>query len=197
MSCAARCASARSTPSNCLTSTAPSPPSPAVIPTSRCACEPSPPGAELLTALDADDLDLALAPAPCGLPTSYAARTLFSEQLVVITAVQHRLSRAGSVALTELRDETFVSFPPGTGLRRILDEAAYAADFTPKVPFETTSLTRMSRLRNAPAHGSSCTATCNPWSSGRCRMPGFDALPAPASARGSSVPIADQPCERC
>lgn len=105
-----------------------------------------PTGAELLTALDADDLDFALAPAPRGLSHRYSARTLFSEPLVIITAVNHRLSHAASLALTELRDEPFVSFPPGTGLRRILDELAQAADFTPQVPFETTSLTRIRGL---------------------------------------------------
>lgn len=105
-----------------------------------------PTGAELLTALDADDLDLVLAPAPHDLPDTYSAHTLFTEQLVIITAVDHRLTRTASVALTELGDEPFVSFQPGTGLRRILDEAARTAGFTPHVPFETTSLTRMRGL---------------------------------------------------
>ncbi len=38
---------------------------------------------------------------------------------------------------------------------------------------DSAQFPQMFRLRNALAHGSSCTATCNPWSSGRCRMPGF------------------------
>lgn len=105
-----------------------------------------PTGAQLLTALDANDLDFTLSPAPSDLRDRYATRTLFSEQLVIITAVHHRLSRATSVAFAELRDEPFVSFPPGTGLRRILNATAHAADFTPQVPFETTSLTRIRGL---------------------------------------------------
>lgn len=105
-----------------------------------------PTAAELLAALESGDLDLALAPAPADLPTAYSASTLFTEPLVIITPTDpagHVRARTESLGLAELREEPFVSFPPGTGLRRILDDAAHAAGFTPKVPFETTSLARI------------------------------------------------------
>jgi len=51
--------------------------------------------------------------------------------------------------MTDLRGEAFVSFPQPSGLRRILDDATSAAGFSPKVPFESTSLERIRGLVSA------------------------------------------------
>lgn len=107
-------------------------------------------GSELIRALDDDELDIALAPAPSEVTDRYSVRTLFSERLLLVTAVGEAVPAAGQVELASCAERPFVSFPVGTGLRRILDEAGAAAGFTPKVPFETTSLTRM---RGLVSHG--------------------------------------------
>ena len=111
---------------------------------------PSPVGQQLLDDLDAYQIDLALVPTPTGLPGRFATLPLFSEELVVITGADHHLHQQKAVSFAALRDERFVSFPPGTGLRRILDTAATPADFVPRVPYESTSLTQ---IRDLVSHG--------------------------------------------
>jgi LysR family transcriptional regulator, transcription activator of glutamate synthase operon len=107
-------------------------------------------GQQLLTALDADDLDLALGPTPADMPTHFCTQRLFSEELVIITALGHPLALHHSVALAQLRDEPFVCFPPHSGLRKILQDATAPAGFTAHVPFESTSL---SGIRDLVSHG--------------------------------------------
>lgn len=68
----------------------------------------------------------------------------------MITGAEHHLDQQKAVSFAALRDERFVSFPPGTGLRRILDTAATPADFVPRVPYESTSLTQ---IRDLVSHG--------------------------------------------
>jgi len=110
---------------------------------------PSPVGQQLLDDLDAYQIDLALGPAPTGLPDRFTTLQLFSEELLIITGAEHHLNTHRGVSFAALRDERFVSFPPGTGLRRILDAAA-PADFVPRVPYESTSLTQ---IRDLVSHG--------------------------------------------
>jgi len=111
---------------------------------------PSLVGQQLLDDLDAYEIDLALGPTPTGLPDRFTALPLFSEELVVITGTDHHVDAHGGVSFAALREEWFVSFPPGTGLRRILDTADAPADFVPRVPYESTSLTQ---IRDLVSHG--------------------------------------------
>lgn len=104
----------------------------------------------LLAGLDGDELDLGIGPIPTELPDRFIAHPLFSEELVIVTAPGHRLARRPVVELAALRDEAFVCLPPDSGLRAILDRAAAAAGFTPRVPFESTSLRR---IRELVSHG--------------------------------------------
>ena len=112
---------------------------------------PSPIGRQLLDDLDSYEIDLALGHTPADLPDRFATTPLFSEELVIITGPGHPLEpRRGGVTFAELRDKRFVSFPPGSGLRRILDTAATPANFVPQVPYESTSLTQ---IRDLVSHG--------------------------------------------
>jgi len=111
---------------------------------------PSPVGQQLLDDLDAYEIDLALGPTPTGLPDRFATLPLFSEELLIITGPDHQLAHRQDVTFGELQRERFVSFPPGTGLRRILDTAASPADFAPRVPYESTSLIQ---IRDLVSHG--------------------------------------------
>jgi len=105
---------------------------------------------QLLDGLDADDLDLAFGPVPPQLPDRFSTQRLFSEELVIVTAPDHPTRRQRTISLKTLRDEPFICLPPDTGLRRILDQAAAPAGFTPRVPFEATTL---SRIRELASHG--------------------------------------------
>jgi LysR family transcriptional regulator, transcription activator of glutamate synthase operon len=104
----------------------------------------------LLDGLDRDDLDVAIGPLPPGLPARYAHTTLFTDELVLVTAPDHPLAGAEPLPLAALRDEPFVCLPADSGLRAILDRLAAEAGFTPRVPFESTHLPR---LRDLAAHG--------------------------------------------
>lgn len=101
--------------------------------------------AELLADLDADRIDLAVAPPPTEAIPRIAARVLFSEELVLVTAPGRR-----AVTLGELVDEAFVCLPADSGLRALLDGACAAAGFAPRVRFEAGSL---ARVRELAAHG--------------------------------------------
>lgn len=94
---------------------------------------------ELLTALDAGELDLVLGPVHPDLDPCYTSAVLVEEQLVLITAPGHPLSQAQPVTFTQLRAETFICLPPGSGLRAILTAAAGAENVQPRVQLEAAT----------------------------------------------------------
>jgi DNA-binding transcriptional LysR family regulator len=61
---------------------------------------------------------------------------LFSESLVAVLPVQHRLAAKPSVSLDELAELPFIDFPPGYGLRRETDRGF--AGVRRRVAFEVT-----------------------------------------------------------
>jgi DNA-binding transcriptional LysR family regulator len=103
-----------------------------------------------LAGLDRGELDLAIAPMPVGIPDRFARTTLFDDELVLITAPDHRLAGSGPLGLAAVSAEPFVCLPADSGLRALLDRLAADAGFTPRVPFESTHLPR---LRDLVAHG--------------------------------------------
>lgn len=72
--------------------------------------------------------------------------TLFHEELLLITAPDHPLTRRSLVAMPELRDEPFIAFKPGGGLRRALAAASAAAGFSPHIVCESGNLTTIRAL---------------------------------------------------
>jgi LysR family transcriptional activator of glutamate synthase operon len=101
--------------------------------------------AELLAMLDAGEVDLVLGPIHDDLPPRFTARELVEEQVVLILPS----GRAPVRELTDVRDEPFVCLPPGSGLRAILDRAAAAGGFEPRVQFETHSAASIRELVGA------------------------------------------------
>jgi LysR family transcriptional activator of glutamate synthase operon len=61
---------------------------------------------------------------------------LFSENLVALLPVNHRLANASSLKLSQLREDGFIMFPGGYILREILLEACQQQGFQPTVAFE-------------------------------------------------------------
>lgn len=59
-----------------------------------------------------------------------------TQRLVLIVPPDHRLATRRSVKLTELRDETFLSFKPGHAVRDFTDDLCRRDGFTPRIAFE-------------------------------------------------------------
>lgn len=105
--------------------------------------------AQLLAALDTGDVDLVLGPIHTDLPARYSAQPLVEEELVIITPPGHRLGRKPRLLLKNLHDEPFVCLPVDSGLRAILNTAATAAGFEPRIQFETSSPSSIRELVSA------------------------------------------------
>ena len=103
--------------------------------------------AELLRALDAGDVDIVLGPAYPDTPDRFVARPRMRERVVLIAPPRSGL--APKVALTDLREQPFVSLAARSGLRSILDNACASAGFAPRVDFETHSPASIRELVSA------------------------------------------------
>jgi DNA-binding transcriptional LysR family regulator len=102
-------------------------------------------------ALDAALISLSADRLPAGpggrrLAHSLASQTVGTEPLVIATAPDHPLARAGSTTLDELRDQAFVTLTQGTGLRAALEAACAEIGFAPRVDTETNDLTTLADL---------------------------------------------------
>lgn len=100
---------------------------------------------DMLAALAADALDAAFVPLD-GLPRGLAGQRLFSDELVLIVARGSPLAARRSVRIDALRDEPFVFLRGGSGLRRVVEDAARTAGFEPRARFETNELARVIAL---------------------------------------------------
>ncbi|QEC47363.1 LysR family transcriptional regulator [Baekduia soli] len=101
----------------------------------------------LLAMVRSDQVDLAFASlTEGGGQEGMATQRLVTEPLVVLLAPDHRLAGRGRLRIAELRDERFISFREGAGLRRILDAAALEAGFEPQIAFETNEVQRAQAL---------------------------------------------------
>jgi DNA-binding transcriptional LysR family regulator len=93
----------------------------------------------LLQLLLEESLDLAIITAAEAHPSGALERQcLVVDEMVVLLPAGHRLADREAVALAELRDEQFVLFKPGYGLRRVVLDACAEAGFTPVIAFETS-----------------------------------------------------------
>lgn len=106
--------------------------------------------AELSAALDAAELDLAIAPLAHGFPERIATAELFDDELVLITGPKHPSAGLGALAITDLALDPFVCLSAGSGLRRLLDRAATAAGTSVSVAFECSG---PHQIRELVGHG--------------------------------------------
>jgi DNA-binding transcriptional LysR family regulator len=101
---------------------------------------------QLLELLSAGRLDLTLIHAtddllPLELTHSpVVTERLLTEELVLVVAPNHALALRQSLSIEELREEPFVLFKPGSGLRRAIVQSSAAAGFTPRIMFESGDL---------------------------------------------------------
>lgn len=102
----------------------------------------------LLSAVAEGELDLAfvgLGPRQ-RVPAGFRGETISTEPVVLAVHPDHPLAGRGSVPLSRLRGEAMVTLPEGSGQRAMLDEAARAAGFIPRVIAETSQLSLLVEL---------------------------------------------------
>ncbi len=97
----------------------------------------------LAAALHRDELDLAFITFTADGLESFP---LASEPLVCIVPPGHALAERERIDVRALEGELFVVFRRGATIRQLVDEAARAAGFSPRVLFETNNAGRMASL---------------------------------------------------
>jgi DNA-binding transcriptional LysR family regulator len=88
-------------------------------------------------------LDLALVALDVGYPDALRARPILREPVLLALPDDHPLAARTSVEFGALRDEPFVFFRAGTGLRTTTELLAREARFIPRMAFETGNLDRL------------------------------------------------------
>jgi LysR family transcriptional activator of glutamate synthase operon len=97
----------------------------------------------LIEMLRADAVDLAFLSLTARADAEgLSVQRLLTEPLVVLLAHGHPLAGRKRLRVAELRDERFIGFREGAGLRRIIANAAHDAGFDAQVVFETNEIER-------------------------------------------------------
>ncbi|MFG3139514.1 LysR family transcriptional regulator [Streptomyces sp. NPDC048211] len=96
---------------------------------------------ELVAGVRAGELDLAyLAPDAAELPEGITAFASWREDLVLITAPDHRLATAGRTLIKDLADEPFVDFRAGTGLETAVRRLAAHCGLERRITCDVTQI---------------------------------------------------------
>lgn len=95
------------------------------------------------------EIDLAfIGPVPVSDPDLHAD-ILFSEHFVALLPETHSLAAKGSLSIYQLEQESFVLFPEGFVLRKIVVDACHQAGFRPFIPYEGEDLDTIKGLVSA------------------------------------------------
>jgi DNA-binding transcriptional LysR family regulator len=101
---------------------------------------------KLLELLKAGQLDLSLIqitgatfPPDMTIP-AISTEALVTEEIVLVVSASHALAQARHVSMEQLREEPFVAFKPGSGLRQIMIQSCQSAGFSPHILFESGNL---------------------------------------------------------
>ncbi|RFU64645.1 LysR family transcriptional regulator [Peribacillus saganii] len=101
----------------------------------------------LLEALKKGDLDLTLAHTDINssnlvnvvTPKGISSKPLYQDELVLVVANGHPLEKRKMISIKELREESFVSFKEGSGIRSQLLAACIREGFEPLIAYECAS----------------------------------------------------------
>jgi LysR family transcriptional regulator, transcription activator of glutamate synthase operon len=105
--------------------------------------------AYLIDAVKNGEIDLAfLGPVPMKDP-DLEAKILFTENIVALLPIHHPLADRKSLYLSDLRKDSFVLFPKGYVLRKIVIEACHAAGFEPTITSEGEDMDALKGLVSA------------------------------------------------
>ena len=89
-----------------------------------------------MTSVADGSLDLALVSAPNRFPPGVDMHLLAEEPMVFACRPDHRLADRRRVSMGDIAGEDFVGFPPGFGIRILVDDAFAAAGVTPRTQYE-------------------------------------------------------------
>jgi DNA-binding transcriptional LysR family regulator len=89
-----------------------------------------------LSALAEGSLDLALVSVPDRFPASLDMKLLFEDPLVFVCRDDHTLADRTQVSVGDVADEDLIGFPPGFGLRRLVDDAFRAGGVSARTQYE-------------------------------------------------------------
>jgi DNA-binding transcriptional LysR family regulator len=103
---------------------------------------------ELLRLLEDGQLDIAIVTLPVA-RRGLLATPLFTEELVLAVALDHRLAGQSAVSFAELADEPFLLYPPGYEMREATLAACKQAGFTPRVVLDGGAVDMLLRLAEA------------------------------------------------
>ncbi|MFC0211615.1 LysR family transcriptional regulator [Paenibacillus chartarius] len=77
------------------------------------------------------------------------SKILFTENIVALLPVHHRLASRPAIQLRELKDDPFVTLPEGTVFRKIALQACHELGFTPHIAFEGDDIDALKGLVSA------------------------------------------------
>lgn len=89
-----------------------------------------------LAALVDGSLDIALVSVPERFPAQVEMSLLFEDPMVFVCRRDHPLATNGEVSLSDVAADDLVGFPPGFGLRRLMDNACHAAGVSSRTRYE-------------------------------------------------------------
>ncbi len=99
----------------------------------------------LLQRLDDGQIDLAVVTMPV-VRRGLAVSELFSEDLVLVLAPEHRLAGAAALSIAELVEERFLLYSSAGSVRQALIQACRQAGYTPQVVLDSGSMALLLRL---------------------------------------------------
>lgn len=103
---------------------------------------------EIIGHVVAGDVDLGIvSPRPRMAPVSW--RRLFRQEVQLVVPSTDPLARRRSVPFADLQDAEFIAMAPGFGMRTLLDEAATATGFEPRITVECQELDTVTGLVSA------------------------------------------------
>jgi DNA-binding transcriptional LysR family regulator len=102
---------------------------------------------ELLGFVDADEVDMALMPAP--VPDRFTTTAVADEEIVLTASTGHRLARQPTVCLSDLEGAPLVHFAPENGLSGWLDRSLTRAGVRPETVMATSVTTAAPQLAAA------------------------------------------------
>ena len=103
---------------------------------------------ELLVLLEDGKLDITIITLPV-VRRGLRVTDLFSEDLVVVVASDHRLAGRAAVSFADLAEEPFLLYPPGYEMREATLAACKQAGFVPRVVLDGGAMDMLLRLAEA------------------------------------------------
>lgn len=101
---------------------------------------------DLLAALRARAIDVAIVAVGPADPDDIATQTIVDEAVVAVVRHDDRLAGRSTITMARLCERDLISLPRGTGIRALLDNACARLGLTPRIVFEASDLQMQAEL---------------------------------------------------